>query len=53
MLLKLFENLNESINFNLPLVLSDLTGCADDLVIPNSNEFVFETGNITELAAKI
>jgi len=44
---------NEAMNFNVPLVLSDLTGCADDLVIPNSNGFIFETGNVTELAAKI
>jgi glycosyltransferase involved in cell wall biosynthesis len=44
---------NEAMNFDLPLVLSDLTGCADDLVMPNSNGYVFETGNVNELTSRI
>lgn len=44
---------NEAMNFDLPLVLSDLTGCSDDLVVPGSNGYVFETGNVTELTARI
>lgn len=46
-------SVNEAMNFDLPLVLSDLTGCADDLVMPGSNGYVFETGNVTELTSRI
>jgi glycosyltransferase involved in cell wall biosynthesis len=46
-------SVNEAMNFNLPLVLSDLSGCADDLVKPGSNGYVFKTGNVTELAEKL
>jgi glycosyltransferase involved in cell wall biosynthesis len=50
----LIENLsNLTINFNFPMVLSDLTGCSDDLLVPGSNGYVFETGNVTELASRI
>lgn len=44
---------NEAMNFDLPMVLSDLTGCAVDLVIPGYNGYIFETGNITQLASSI
>lgn len=44
---------NEAMNFDLPMVLSDLTGCSDDLVVRGSNGYVFETGNIAELASRI
>jgi glycosyltransferase involved in cell wall biosynthesis len=46
-------SVNEAMNFNLPLVLSDLSGCADDLVKPGSNGYVFRTGNVAELAEKL
>jgi glycosyltransferase involved in cell wall biosynthesis len=46
-------SVNEAMNFDLPLVLSDLTGCADDLVMPGSNGYVFETGNVAELTSRI
>jgi glycosyltransferase involved in cell wall biosynthesis len=46
-------SVNEAMNFNLPLVLSDLSGCADDLVKPGSNGYVFKTGNVAELAEKL
>src|SRR5258708_39766205 len=41
-------SVNEAMNFNLPIILSDLTGCSDDLV--KENGYVFETGNIEALA---
>lgn len=41
---------NEAMNFALPLVLSDLTGCADDLVRPGRNGLVFPTGDVGALA---
>jgi glycosyltransferase involved in cell wall biosynthesis len=44
---------NEAMNFDLPMVLSDLTGCASDLVVSGSNGYVFETGNILGLASCI
>jgi glycosyltransferase involved in cell wall biosynthesis len=44
---------NEAMNFDLPMVLSDLTGCAADLVVPGSNGYVFETGNVAELTSRI
>lgn len=46
-------SVNEAMNFNLPLILSDLTGCADDLVQEGSNGYVFRTGNVAELTAKL
>lgn len=46
-------SVNEAMNFNLPVVLSDLTGCADDLVIGGANGYVFETGNVNQLAERI
>lgn len=46
-------SVNEAMNFNLPLILSDLTGCSDDLVHEGENGYVFKTGNVEELASKI
>lgn len=44
---------NEAMNFGLPLLLSDLTGCADDLCRHGVNGFVFPTGDISALAARL
>ncbi len=41
---------NEAMNFNLPVVLSDAIGCADDLVQPGKNGYRYPCGNIEELA---
>jgi glycosyltransferase involved in cell wall biosynthesis len=41
-------SVNEAMNFELPIVVSNTTGCAPDLV--KENGFVFETGNIEQLA---
>ncbi|MEO7312940.1 MAG: glycosyltransferase family 4 protein [Chitinophagaceae bacterium] len=46
-------SVNEAMNFDLPLVVSDLTGCSADLVKPGVNGYVFKTGNIEELTAKL
>jgi glycosyltransferase involved in cell wall biosynthesis len=46
-------SVNEAMNFDLPLILSDLTGCSDDLVNQGANGYVFKTGDIVELAEKL
>jgi glycosyltransferase involved in cell wall biosynthesis len=43
-------SVNEAMNFSLPLVVSDRCGCAMDLVEQGINGYVFETGNIHQLA---
>ena len=43
-------SVNEAMNFSLPVIISDRTGCAADLVQENVNGYVFETGNIAALA---
>lgn len=46
-------SVNEAMNFDLPIIVSDLTGCADDLVINGVNGYVFETGDIDALAHRM
>lgn len=46
-------SVNEAMNFALPVILSDLTGCAEDLVEEGVNGFTFETGNTEQLAQKL
>ena len=46
-------SVNEAMNYNLPLVLSDLTGCSDDLVIEGVNGYTFKTGDVVDLTQKI
>ena len=41
-------SVNEAMNFGLPLIISDTTGCASDLV--KSNGYIFPTGDIAKLA---
>ena len=43
-------SVNEAMNFGLPLLVSDLTGCSADLVKPGVNGFVFHTGDTGNLA---
>jgi glycosyltransferase involved in cell wall biosynthesis len=43
-------SVNEAMNFSLPVVVSDRCGCALDLVEQGNNGYVFETGNIHQLA---
>jgi glycosyltransferase involved in cell wall biosynthesis len=46
-------SVNEAMNFHLPVVVSDASGCSADLVQPGNNGFVFKEGNIEELASSI
>jgi glycosyltransferase involved in cell wall biosynthesis len=46
-------SVNEAMNFNLPLVISDFTGCADDLVEDGVNGYIFKTGDINQLTEKL
>lgn len=46
-------SVNEAMNFNLPLVLSDLTGCSEDLVKEGANGYTFKTGDIEELSQRL
>ena len=46
-------SVNEAMNFNLPLVLSDLAGSTYDLVKQGINGCVFRTGDVNDLAQKL
>lgn len=46
-------SVNEAMNFNLPLILSDLSGCAEDLVKEGVNGYIFKTGDVDDLAIKM
>lgn len=40
---------NEAANFGLPMIVSDLVGCAEDLVEPGKNGFVYPCGEVARL----
>jgi glycosyltransferase involved in cell wall biosynthesis len=42
-------SVNEAMNFGLPVIVSETSGCSYDLVDNGKNGFVFETGNIAAL----
>lgn len=44
---------NEAMNFSSSIVISDLTGCSNDLVTEGLNGYKFSTGNVEELAISI
>ena len=44
---------NEAMNYELPVISSDLTGSADDLVENKKNGYVFPLGDINQLAASL
>lgn len=46
-------SVNEAMNFDLPVIVSDLTGCSQDLVKDGINGYIFETGNISDLSEKL
>jgi glycosyltransferase involved in cell wall biosynthesis len=46
-------SVNEAMNFDLPVIISDLTGCAEDLVKIASNGYIFSTANIDELTLRL
>lgn len=44
---------NEAMNFELPLLVSDMVGCVEDLVIEGENGYVFENENSVDLQIKM
>jgi glycosyltransferase involved in cell wall biosynthesis len=46
-------SVNEAMNFNLPLIISDISGCASDLVKPGVNGYTFKTGDVDDLTIKL
>ncbi|MAW97092.1 MULTISPECIES: glycosyltransferase family 4 protein [unclassified Leeuwenhoekiella] len=44
---------NEAMNFDLPIIVSDRTGCVADLVMEGVNGYSFQLGNIQELTNKL
>ncbi len=45
--------LNEAMNFHLPLIVSDMVGSSDDLVIEGENGFNYPCGDVKTLSEKI
>jgi glycosyltransferase involved in cell wall biosynthesis len=45
-------SVNEAMNFDLPVVVSHMAGCSDDLVTERSG-YAYDTGSIDQLAAAI
>ena len=45
-------SVNEAMNFNVPVVVSDTAGCCKDLVTPESG-YSFKTGDINELSSAL
>ena len=43
---------NEAMNFNLPLILSDKVGCAPDLCT-SKNGYIYEMGDVKTLSSHI
>ncbi|MDO9372924.1 MAG: glycosyltransferase family 4 protein [Ferruginibacter sp.] len=46
-------SVNEALNFNLPVVVSDYTGSSADLVKNGDNGYTYETGNVDQLAERM
>jgi glycosyltransferase involved in cell wall biosynthesis len=44
---------NEAMNFNLPIIISDRVGSANDLVHAGLNGFVYQYSNVNDLASKM
>ncbi len=44
---------NEAMCFGLPLVISDIAGCAKDLLKPGENGFVYPSGDIEALSGEL
>lgn len=44
---------NEAMNFKLPIIVSNTTGCSYDLIKDGQNGFVYTQGDIKDLANKI
>jgi glycosyltransferase involved in cell wall biosynthesis len=46
-------SVNEAMNFDVPLVISHLTGSSEDLVENGVNGYIFKTGDIEDLKSKL
>jgi glycosyltransferase involved in cell wall biosynthesis len=46
-------SVNEALNFNLKLVVSDLTGCSKDLVVDEQTGWIYKSGNVQDLTKKL
>lgn len=46
-------SVNEAMNFGIPIVVSDITGCSEDLVAEGINGYKFKSGDIQALASSI
>lgn len=44
---------NEAMCFGLPVIVSDRVGCGPDLIRQGENGYVFQVGNIDELAERL
>lgn len=46
-------SVNEAMNFGLPVIVSDMVGCGENLVRDGENGFIFPTGDTGQLAEKL
>ena len=46
-------SVNEAMNFDVPLVISNLTGSSEDLVKNGVNGYIFKTGDVDDLKSKL
>lgn len=46
-------SINEAMNFDMPVIVSDHTGSAFDLVKNGDNGYIFKTGDVNDLAGKL
>ncbi len=46
-------SVNEAMNFGTPIIVSDTSGCSNDLVKHGENGYVFREGNIEELSLRL
>jgi glycosyltransferase involved in cell wall biosynthesis len=44
---------NEALACGLPAIVSDRCGCAEDLALPLGEEYVYQCGDIMELASRL
>lgn len=44
---------NEAMNFGIPVLISNKTGCSDDLVVEGKTGYTFKTGDVIQLAERI
>jgi glycosyltransferase involved in cell wall biosynthesis len=44
---------NEAMNFALPIIVSDLVGCSNNLIIERGNGFIYKAGDVHDLLKKL